>query len=216
MFIHHAAYNPTASRRGFTLLEVIAALALITLIIGGVYGLADGALKLGASMSRARLMEQRVDAFVSQWRDWLEAAPPEFRLDAGLAKVRRGAAGALLVEGGMMPFIWRRDLRLAEAVEFVTVRGEPKGSLTLQVNHLKRLEKPTAMDEFETLAELPLLTGLKTFETQYYDAQQKRWYSSWDSRKRESVPLFMRLKFSFLSDPREHEVTFWVAAGSRQ
>jgi prepilin-type N-terminal cleavage/methylation domain-containing protein len=210
MFIHRTARSRKA-RRGFTLLEVIAALALISLIIGGVYGVADGALKLSASMSRARTAELRVSNFVHQWRDWLESVPPNIRLSSGLEKVKRGAAGTLLVEGGPSPFAWTPAVQRADAVEFATVKGDRPKSLTLLVRHLKKLEKPTALDDYEEIAVLPLLTGLKEFRTSFYDPVEKRWYTSWDARKREKPPLFMKLEFSFLDDPREHEATFWVA-----
>ena len=210
MFIHRTARSYKA-RRGFTLLEVIAALALISLIIGGVYGVADGALKLSTSMSQARTAELRVSNFVHQWRDWLESVPPTIRLSSGLEKVKRGAAGTLLVEGGPAPFAWAPSVQRADAVEFATVRGTEPKTLTLLVRHLKRLEKPTVMDDYEEIAELPLLTGLREFKTSFYDSMEKRWYTSWDGRKREKPPLFMRIQFSFLKDPREHEATFWVA-----
>ncbi|TDU64064.1 prepilin-type N-terminal cleavage/methylation domain-containing protein [Prosthecobacter fusiformis] len=211
MFIHRTARSDCARRGGFTLLEVIAALALISLVIGGVYGVADGAMKLSASMNRARTGELRVSNFIHQWRDWLEAVPPTVSLNAGLERVKRGAAGNLLVEGGPPPFAWCPAVRRADAVEFALVRGKEPKALTLMVRHLKRLEKPTALDEFEDLAELPLLTGLREFKTQFYDPAEKRWYGSWDAKKRARPPLFMRVQFSFLTDPREHEATFWVA-----
>lgn len=200
-----------APQQGFTLLEVIAALALITLIIGGVYGVADGALKLGTSMNRARTVELRVSNFVHQWRDWLENVPPTVRLTSGLERARRGAAGTLLVEGGTAPFAWTSSVRLADAVELATVRGDEPKSLTLLVRHLKRLEKPTLLDTYEQIAELPLLTGLREFRTQFYSAPDKRWYSSWDPDKRGAPPLFMKLEFAFVNDPRLHEITFWIA-----
>lgn len=214
MFIPPPVREPAAARRvnaGFTLLEVIAALALITLVIGGVYGVAEGALKLGTSMSRARTAEMRVSNFVHQWRDWLENVPPQIRLSSGLDRVKRGAAGTLLVENGPVPFQWTPSVRLADAVEFATVRGSEPKSLTLLVRHLKRLEKPTAMDAYEQMAELPLLTGLREFKTQFYSAPDKRWFSNWDPDKRGAPPLFMKIEFSFLNDPRLHEATFWIA-----
>ncbi|HRJ08713.1 MAG TPA: prepilin-type N-terminal cleavage/methylation domain-containing protein [Prosthecobacter sp.] len=197
--------------QGFTLLEVIMALGLITLILGGVYGIADGSLRLGASMSRARLMETRVSHFTMTWRDYLENLPPGIRLSAGLEKGARGSAGALLIEAGPAPFAWSQALALADAVEFAVVRGDREKSLTLLVRHLKRLEKPTPLENYQLMAELPLLQNLKTFRASYYDAGEKKWFASWDPDKRPAPPLFMRLNFAFLDDPREHELVFWIA-----
>lgn len=210
MFIHPPALNRKPAQ-GFTLLEVIVALALIGIVIGGVYGIADGAIRLSTSMSKARIMEMRVSNFTRTWRDYLENLPPNIRLTAGLEKGARGSAGALLIEGGPAPFAWDRGVKLADAVEFAVVRGTEKKALTLMVRHLKKLEKPTSMEAYRVIAELPLLEDLKEFKAQYYEPNDKRWFSNWDPDKRPQAPLFMRLQFSFQTDPREHEFTFWIA-----
>jgi prepilin-type N-terminal cleavage/methylation domain-containing protein len=73
--------RPTArSKAAFTLLEVILAMALIGLILGGVYGVANATLQLGKSMNEARVAETRITNFVNQWRDYLETMPPGIQL----------------------------------------------------------------------------------------------------------------------------------------
>ncbi|MCA1963296.1 MAG: prepilin-type N-terminal cleavage/methylation domain-containing protein [Prosthecobacter sp.] len=196
---------------GFTLIEVILAMGLIGLLIGGVYSIANGALQLGLSMNQARLSETRLTHFTTAWRSYLETLPPGARLSCGLEKVRRGAAGRLLIEGAPPPFVWSSRVRLADAVEFAITRGEEAGSLQLMVRHLKRLEKPNALDAYAQIAELPLLRGLKDFRWEFYDAEKQRWFSNWNPDKQPAPPLFMRLHFQFLKDPREHHFTYWIA-----
>ncbi len=195
----------------FTLIEVILAMGLIGLLIGGVYSLANGALQLGQSMNNARIAETRVTHFTMAWRDYLENLPPGIRLSCGLEKAKRGASGHLLLEGGAVPFVWTRRVRLADAVEFAVVRGQEKGGLDLHVRHLQRLEKPNAFDAYSQMAELPLLRGLKEFRWEFYDAEKKRWFATWDPEKRPTPPLFMKLYFQFLKDPRKYEFTYWIA-----
>lgn len=196
---------------GFTLIEVLFAMALLMMIIGGVYGIADGAIRLGISMNHARVSETRLTNFTTAWRDYLENLPPTIRLSCGLQKVKRGAGGNLLIEGGQVPFIWTRGVRMADAVEFAVVRGREAGSLQLNVRHLKRLEKPNALDAYEQMAELPLLESLKEFRWEFFDAEKKRWFTAWDPEKRPVPPLFMRLHFQFVKDPRPYEFTYWIA-----
>jgi hypothetical protein len=100
---------------------------------------------------------------------------------------------------------------MADAVEFGIVRHRESKDLSLVVRHLKRPEKARSSDEFTTLAELPILEGLKLMQWQFYEAENKQWYTSWDPKKRSQPPLFMKLRFSFINDPREHEYTFWIA-----
>ncbi len=198
-------------KSAFTLIEVILAMGLIGLLIGGVYSIANGALQLGLSMNNARISETRLTHFTSAWRDYLENLPPGVRLSCGLQKVKRGAGGNLLIEGGQVPFIWTSRVRLADAVEFTVARSQEPGALQLKVHHLQRLEKPTAMDTYRQIAELTVLDGLKEFRWEFYDPEKKRWFSSWDPGKNAAPPLFMRLSFQFLKDPRKYEFTYWIA-----
>lgn len=204
--------RPTArSKAAFTLLEVVLAMALIGLILGGVYGVANGTMQLGKSMSEARVAETRITNFVNQWRDYLETMPPGIQLTAGAEKVARGSSGNLFILGGHMPFVWDRRLKLADAVEFGLVRNPGAKDLDLVVRHLKKPLQARSPDQLDTLAELPILEGLKQMQWQFYEPVEKKWFTSWDPAKRLQPPLFMKLRFSFTADPREHEYTFWIA-----
>jgi prepilin-type N-terminal cleavage/methylation domain-containing protein len=204
--------RPTArSKAAFTLLEVVLAMALIGLILGGVYGVANGTMQLGKSMSEARVAETRITNFVNQWRDYLETMPPGIQLTAGAEKVARGSSGNLFILGGHMPFVWDRRLKLADAVEFGLVRHPGGKDLDLVVRHLKKPLQARTPDQLDTLAELPILEGLKQMQWQFYEPVEKKWFTSWDPAKRPQPPLFMKLRFSFTADPREHEYTFWIA-----
>ncbi len=204
--------RPTVrSKAAFTLLEVIMAMALIGFILSAVYGVANGAMQLGKSMSTARVAETRISNFVSQWRDYMETMDPGIQLSAGMEKVARGASGNLFIAGGRMPFAWERHLKLADAVEFGVVRNRVTKDLSLVVRHFKLNPKARKQAEYNLISELPILDGLKQMQWQFYEPEEKKWFTSWDSEKRKQPPLFMKLKFAFTADPREHEYTFWIA-----
>ncbi|MDI1315544.1 hypothetical protein [Prosthecobacter sp.] len=187
------------------------AMALIGFILSAVYGVANGALQLGKSMSTARVAETRISNFVMQWRDYMETMDPGIQLSAGLEKVARGASGNLFIAGGHMPFAWKRQLKLADAVEFGVVRNRETKDLGLVVRHFKLNPKSRSQDEFNLIAELPILDGLKEMQWQFYEPVEKKWFTSWDPKKNPQPPLFMKLKFAFTADPRAHEYTFWIA-----
>lgn len=212
MFIHPKARfeRPhTVRSGGFTLLEVLVAMALITFVIGGVYGISGAAVELGRSMSEARVVETRVTNFVSVWRDYFENLPPDIRFSAGVEKTSHGGSGALLIEGGPMPFAWHPTLRQAEAVEFRVERGEVGYSLV--VRHLQKPERAVKPGDYEVIAEMPLLEGLESMTWQFYEPVDDEWYANWDPKKRPEAPLFLRLQFQLGEDPRRHEQVFWVA-----
>jgi prepilin-type N-terminal cleavage/methylation domain-containing protein len=196
---------------GFTLLEVIMAMALIGFLLSAVYGVANGTMQLSKSMSTARVAETRISNFVTQWRDYLETMAPGVQLSAGVEKAARGASGNLFIAGGHMPFAWERQLKLADAVEFGVVRNGERKDLSLVVRHLKLNPKGQKSEEYNTIAELPILEGLKQMQWQFYEPVEKKWFTSWDPKKRPQPPLFMKLKFEFTAEPREHEYVFWIA-----
>ena len=187
------------------------AMALIGFILSSAYGVANATLQLGKSMSNARVAETRISNFVSQWRDYFETMDPGIQLSAGLEKTARGASGNLFIAGGHMPFAWERQLRLADAVEFGVVRNRESKDLSLMVRHFKTNPKARTPGEYDLIAELPILEGLKQMQWQFYEPVEKKWFTSWDPKKNPQPPLFMKLKFVFNADPREHEYIFWVA-----
>ena len=208
-FTHHS--SRITHRSGFTLVEVLLALALVGLLISSVFGVVDGAMQLGKSMGAARVTETRISNFVTQWRDYFENVPPGITLAAGADKATRGSSGNLFIVGSQMPFCWDSRLKMADAVEFGLVRVRGEKTLDLVVRHLKRPLRASKPDQFDTIAELPILENLTRMQWQFYDAEEKKWFADWDPKKRPTPPLFIRLRFAFLNDPREHEYTFWVA-----
>jgi prepilin-type N-terminal cleavage/methylation domain-containing protein len=202
------------SNAGFTLIEIIAAMAIMMTVIGGVYGVANGALSLGKTMSETRIHETRLMNFVSTWREYLETLPPNTRITVGEKPSRKFGRGSLLIENGTVPFAWTRDVKLCPAVEFKLVRStQRKDASDLLVRHLRKPERANSLDEYEVLAELPLLEGLREFTWEFYEVEKKRWVTLWEDRS--GPPLFMRLRFSFAHEPREtrYEYAFWISGG---
>ena len=191
------------ARAGFTLLEVIAAMALIVFLIGGVYSVGSGSVALGASMNRARIFETRVSSFTSVWREYLETLPPGIRFSAKDKK--------LLIENGTVPFAWTRAVRRADAVQFSLEHTPGEEGSSLMVRHLKRPLKQKGPDEYDLVAQLPLLENMRALDWTFYEPTDKKWLAQWDPKKHAQPPLFMRLHFAFVGDPREFEYTFWVA-----
>ncbi|MCB1224692.1 MAG: prepilin-type N-terminal cleavage/methylation domain-containing protein [Verrucomicrobiales bacterium] len=214
MFIHPTATSntahPASARGGFTLIEVLAALALMMVVMAGVYGISGAAVELGRSMSDARVIETRVTNFVTVWRDYFETLPPDIRFTGGVNKTAHNGAGTLRIEGGKPPFAWHRALQLAPAVE-LAVENAGSGAMRLVVRHLREPERPLRPGDYEVMAEMPLLEDLDYMNWQYYDAEERKWFNNWDPEKRPKPPLFLRVRFRLLRDARVHEHVFWVA-----
>lgn len=191
---------------GFTLLEVIAAMALIMFLVGGVYGIADGTLRLSAAMSHARILEARLTSFTNQWRACLENLPPDAKLSSG----EKSGAPCLLIENCGTPFAWSRAALAAAAVEFALMDSGPAGA-SLVIRHLKRPERATTGEDYVVIAELPLLEGLGAASWEFYDASADQWVAEWRDESRR--PLFLKMKWTMMGGPASHEALFWIADG---
>lgn len=216
MYTHPTARTSDVRRvaPGFTLLEVIIGMALLCVIIGGVYGVANGALSVGKAMTDRRLHETRIMNFVTSWREYLETLPPETRITVGEKPSRKFGKGSLLFENGSVPFAWTRAVKLCPAVEFKMVRSlTVLRSSDLTVIHLAKPERVTSPDDYEPIAKLSLLEGLSEFSWQFYDTEKKKWVVLWEDKPH--PPLFMRLRFGFVGDPRTYEYTFWISGGNQ-
>jgi prepilin-type N-terminal cleavage/methylation domain-containing protein len=213
MYIHPIAKTNRLTK-GFTLIEVIAGMALMTFVVGGVYGIAHGAMELGKSMSDSRIHETRVTNFVTAWREYLETLPPGAKLTVGEKPSRKFGRGSLLIENGTVPFAWTQRVRLSPAVEFKLMRsGEKRDEMELHVIHLYRKERPQSADDYKVIADLALLEGLRTFRWEFYDAQEEEWVTLWEDKA--TPPLFMRLHFGFAREPRDYEYVFWFGGGNQ-
>lgn len=204
------------SRAGFTLIEVIAAMAILMTVIGGVYGIAHGAMRLGKTMAETRIYEARLMNFVTSWREYLETLPPNTRMTVGEKPSRKFGKGSLLFENGTVPFAWTPAVRLCPAVEFKLVRNKAdRYSSDLLVRHLQRPARATSTDDYEVLAELPLLEGLREFYWEFYEPEKKRWVTLWEDQP--TPPLYMRLRFGFSHEPRDkaYEYVFWFSGGNQ-
>ena len=202
--------------RGFTLIEIIAAMAILMTVIGGVYGIAQGAMRIGKTMADSRIHETRISNFVTAWREYLETLPPNTVITVGEKPSRKFGKGSILFENGTVPFAWSREVRMCPAVEFKVVHNaEDRYANDLLVRHLNRPKRVTSPDDYEVVAELPILQGLRSFYWEFYDAEKKKWITKWEDRP--APPLFMRLKFSFMNEPREkaYEYVFWFSGGNQ-
>lgn len=191
-------------------------MAILMTVIGGVYGIAQGAMSLGKSMAEARVHDSRLTNFVSAWREYLETLPPDTQITVGEKPSRKWGRGSLLFEGGSPPFAWTREVRLAPAAEFKLVKNrEAAQGSDLIVRHLRKPERATSPNDYEVIAEMPILEGLREFSWQFYNADKKKWVTLWEDQP--APPLFMRLSIAFMKEPRDkrYEYTFWFSGGSQ-
>jgi prepilin-type N-terminal cleavage/methylation domain-containing protein len=201
-------------RRGFTLLEILLALSLASLVLVGMNAFVFSMGELWGRDADVRLFERHVRAVTRFLEQELRASalPPamsaESRREAiAVQEIRpqNGMMEKLLtfeLPGGSRLFQWP-ERALPEVVCSFQVRS---GEGLVLLWH-SRLEKHFENDPPRETVVTPLVTGLAY---DYYDAETNRWTTETqlkaDSRGQPTAPQRLRLKFAYGRMTRESVV----------
>ena len=178
-------------RAGFTLIEVIAAMALVMLLIGGIYGIANGALELSRANGEARLADLRLTNLVELWRRQFEKLPPGARL-----RTEPGDGGTWLgIDNADGLLDWNPALAQADTVAF----GLEDDRLVLE-----------QWQGSQRLASVALLPDVEALRWEFYDPVETRWIANqWPHAGRRPQLAAVILKLG--RDPGSQRHVFRVA-----
>ncbi len=200
-------------RRGFTLLEVLLALALVALLLVAMNTFVFSMGELWGRRTDVRLFDQHVRAVTRYLEHELRAAalPPAARANStpiALQEIRpqAGLTEKLLtfeLPGGGRLFSWP-DRPLPEVVCSLQAR---QGEGLVLLWH-SRLEKNFESDPPREAVITPLVSGL-TYD--YYDSETRRWSTETtlksDAQGQPMTPQRLRVKFAYGQLTRESIVT---------
>jgi len=166
-------------RRGFTLLEVVLAVAILALLAGGVTGIVRMALSSTAEIEET---ESRTRAFAA----FFELCERSFSsLPAG-ASISRTASPAEGFASALPAEVVFREAPAAFAIDdhdlffgeiALAVRPQPDGDLVLGTSY-RRIDRQTGQtvppDRW-----IPLLRNLRSVEWSFYDFRTGKWQAGW-------------------------------------
>ncbi len=205
------------SRSGFTLLEMVVALAVFVIIIAGVFAIAQGSMELSSDMSVAQERSMIRQNFIEFLRESFRRLPGDADITLAV-KAQRGAyvptisvfnggdaftpgpaispdASVDLFADEMPGGYLRVGLRLVDADETSQRR-----------NALGPAAPPQRRSSGAKAVVLPLIDRVGRFEWQFYDSQQQKWTNNWKGPGR---PLFAELQFA-LDDGDVSRAVFWI------
>jgi hypothetical protein len=192
-----------ARREGFTLIEVVCALALMIFLFGGLYGIANGALTLCRSSNDARTAELRLNNLDSLLRNTFEDLPrsASFELSVGGSE----AAGALTIYDAPGILGWRRDVAVGSRVALRTESDPMKqGSSRLLIEHWTDSGAGTA----RPLGELTILSGLPSARWRLLHPETGQWEDLWFPQQ--GRPLMAEFTFQLSDVSTPERMVFWI------
>lgn len=210
-----AAATRRRSRAGFTLLEILLALALVSLVLVALNSFVFSMGELWGRNTDLRLFEQHVRAVTRFLENELRAAalPPAARANSTPI-----APQEIRPQNGMMENMVTFELPAGSRLFTWPDRPLPEVVCSFQVRQNEglimlwhsRLEKNFETDPPRETVITPLVTALAY---DYYDEELKRWTTETQLKMEQNQPLTphrMRLKFTYNNVTRESVITLPV------
>lgn len=204
--------NPRKS--GFTLLELVMAMAILSIIVGMVFSTARTSLALGNTIVQSQNEEMLHQAFFELLSQRFAALPGNTRFDLKVEDSGSHYISDLTLQNVPMNFTWGGEDRIAKAVQISTVKrrsGYLDVVLRYYENEILEGSESTfgssALDK-EPFAEIVLMTDVAFFEWRVLDGRSMEWQFDWDIQGR--LPLQIELTMAIGAQGEEIRQIFWV------
>lgn len=209
--------NPTSSTRnsGFTLIELVMAMALMAMLVGMVFGTARTSLALGNAIVETQNKEMLHQAFLELLSHRFSTLPGNTRFDLKVSDSGSHYISDLTLQNVPLSFTWGGQARIAKSVQISTVKKR-SGYLDIVLRYYENeiLENSAApanssTKDKEPFAEIVLLTDVAFFEWRILDGRSMEWQYDWDQQGR--LPLQVELTLAIGAKGEEIRQIFWIA-----
>lgn len=208
--------RPAISRdSGFTLLELVLAMLLLTLLVGMVFGTARSSLALGNAVVKSQNEEMLHQAFFEMLGQRFSALPGNTRFDLKVEDNGTQYLTDLTLQNVPLSFNWGGQARIAKAIQLSTVRRR-SGYLDIVLRYYENeilegsesAQGGTTQLDNQPFAEIILLSDVRYFEWQVLDGRTMEWQYDWDLQGR--LPLQMELRMALGNEGEEIRQIFWI------
>lgn len=173
--------------RAFTLIEVIAGLAVTVVVIGGIFGVAGAALDLASSSNRLRLDEMRHDQLCRFLRSSLLQLPPESKV-----ALNNGVTLTVLDAGGI--FQWPGSASQGGRTDLSFENGA--------------FEMGNYLGDAE-ISSLRMMEDLTYLVFEVYDPTSRQWLGDVPAHA-PIRPALVKMRYMCVTDSMERVEVFWV------
>jgi prepilin-type N-terminal cleavage/methylation domain-containing protein len=171
------------ARSGFTLLEVVLALALLALLVSAIYAIVQGAMGATITVTREENRNREVEGYIDLLRRSLRTLPGEGTITYEIVELLGKKIPKLTVDGGSFIFPGGSLAGMYSAM-ILTAREQVGGLWTLglerELTDEEKKERTSLEDD--PRAFLPLVSDVTTFQWRFYDTRTQQWREEWTER----------------------------------
>lgn len=200
---------------GFTLLELVIAVALMSIIVGMVFSTARSSLAIGTAIVKSQEEEMLHQAFIDLLTQRFTSLPGNTRFDLQVSDSGSHYLSDLTLQNVPLSFTWGGQARIAKAVQLSTVKKR-SGFLDVVLKYYENEilpdptggPQPTRVGDDKPFAEIILLTDVAYFEWRALDGRSMEWQYDWDLQGR--LPLQLELTMAVGANGEEIRQIFWI------
>jgi prepilin-type N-terminal cleavage/methylation domain-containing protein len=195
---------------GFSLIEVVLAVALISLLVGGVYAIARGAVQVSGKVVRNQQQSMNVHSFIELCRRNFEAMQGNAKVELITEGLSGSARSELVFTDYPMGFTWSGVPAGSAAVIMRTDRTS-SGAYRVSLQYLdeeQNEQRQSALAPADLGVTLPLLDDIRSLQWRFWDARTEEWEEVWEDANLR--PSLVELNVEFLDGDEPLRSVFWI------
>ncbi len=195
----------SSSRAAFTLIEVLIAMGVFMLLVGGIFTVVAVSTTAAREITTTRLQGARLDSFQTLLRTIFVNLPSDVRIDLRVREVKGGSAVELLI----FPAPDLMDFGTGGSGVGLSLAALPdgRGAYTFSMANFQTREGEDRETELANAAWIPLLPDVRSVQWRFGMPGQPVLQETWDANS--GRPAFIVLNLT-LSDGSASEFTFGV------
>ena len=192
---------------GFTLLEMVLAMAVLTILVVGIFGLAEGTIAMTAGVNDFEQNELTRNRFVELCRQHLESIP------GGSGLELREIGGNSKNPGSELSFVDSPRAfgfgAAGGAIARVVLEARPPEVRAhyLELDQAVLYEKGNALNQLNATS-VTLFRGIESMQWRFFDRENLEWFTEWEDPS--ILPHFAELTVLMEGEIAPRRTVFWI------
>ena len=209
--------SPARSEKGFSLFELVIAIAIAGIVLTAIFKIADGSVRANSQMVDLQNEDIERDAFFSFLRNHFDSLPGDAIFNLRNTSNSEPYTSELTFQNTPVSFNWGGIPIAAQATRMVTVPTITGGlDIVLEYYDVQILDSDEGPAErgIEPIASVVLLNDVRLFEwsvldvRNYENTERDEWPYEWDAPNQR--PSYVELTIIFENGDRRVKRLFWI------